>query len=381
MNKLGFQISVAVIEPVGGNGGMQWYNLGLSTGLSKNISSVYLFSSNLPEHGRSRNVFVYNWFGKVWCSNKRIAKLFWYCFIFAKVLNEVVKKKCQVLHFHQFEFSLLMVINVVAAKMLARKVVLTLHDVESFDVRKKSFITSMAEKVLYKYIDRVIVHNKYSFEIGSRKIDANCLSIVKHGNYIPFFKKVASGFSKGKLKILFFGQIKKVKGLDVLLNALAILRKNNISFEATIAGRVWRDDFSIYQNIIDTNHLSDSVKIDLRFIPDEELCGLFEKSSLVVLPYRSIYQSGVLLKSMSFGRPVICADLPAFREVIVDCENGFLFQKENADDLAKKLHLLNSNRDLLAQVGTSGYDYVYRNHDWDDIGEKTAAVYKMILRK
>jgi D-inositol-3-phosphate glycosyltransferase len=372
-------INVAIIEVVGGYGGMQYYNLGLASGLSNHLNSVHLFSSFIDINIKlNNNVIIQNQFNKTWGIKNPFLRFIRYFFNFIFVMYKIKKKNCNIVHIHQFHFSFLYFLNIILLKILGIKIILTLHDVESFDTNKKKG-SIFLEKKINSLINHFIVHNNYSFGILSKKINPTSISIIKHGNYIPFVKQIEKEYYTDKLTILFFGQIKKVKGLDIFLKALIHLKERNTHFNVLIAGRTWRDDFSFYQNIIDENKLHDCIKLDLRFIPDEELYSIFEVSDLVILPYRSIYQSGVLLKSMSYGRAVLCSDLPPFKEIISDGLNGFLFESENPEKLADKLNFIISNKHLLEKVGKSGYDYVTKNYDWNQIGLETSNLYERVF--
>ena len=379
IKKSKIDINVAIIEVVGGYGGMQYYNLGLASGLSNYLNSVHLFSSYIEIGNKlNNNVIIQNQFNKTWGIKNSFLRFIRYFFNFISVMYKIKKKNCNIVHIHQFHFSFLYILNIILLKTLGVKLILTLHDVESFDTnKKKKYI--FFEKKINSFINHFIVHNNYSFDILSKKINPTSISIIKHGNYIPFVKKIEKENHTNKFTILFFGQIKKVKGLDIFLKALVLLKERNIYFNVLIAGRIWRDDFSFYQNIIDENNLQDCVKLDIRFIPDEELHSLFELSNLVILPYRSIYQSGVLLKSMSYGRAVLCSDLPPFKEILSDGQNGFLFESENPEKLADKLSYIIINKHLIEEVGKAGYDYVTKYYDWDQIGLETRNLYERVI--
>ena len=142
-----------------------------------------------------------------------------------------------------------------------------------------------------------------------------------------------------KTILLFFGMIKKVKGLDVLLRSLRKVIDINPDIILLIAGNPWENDFDICKEIIHQNNLSNNIILHTKFIPHEDVEYYYCASDLVVLPYKKIYQSGVLMMALSYERPVLVSDLPALKEIIVDNENGFLFKTENVDDLTKDLNL------------------------------------------
>ena len=126
-----------------------------------------------------------------------------------------------------------------------------------------------------------------------------------------------------------------MKGLDILLKAMAKVISTNPNVSLQIAGKVWHDDLLQYQQLIEELGLTEFVKTNFSFIPNEEVDGYFQRADIVVLPYRRIYQSGVLLLAMSYGRAVLASNLPPFAEVVEDGKTGYLFQSEDSDSLAE----------------------------------------------
>jgi glycosyltransferase involved in cell wall biosynthesis len=83
----------------------------------------------------------------------------------------------------------------------------------------------------------------------------------------------------------------------------------------------------------------------------------------MILPYRRIYNSGVLMMALSYGKTVIASDLQANREIILNGVNGYLFENGNAHDLAQNiLRLKNaSNRPTFEAI----MNPLRTNHSWD----------------
>ena len=70
------------------------------------------------------------------------------------------------------------------------------------------------------------------------------------------------------------------------------------------------------------------------YIPDEETELYFKAADVLVLPYRHIYQSGVLFLGYSFGLPVLAADVGPLKDEIVEGKTGFVFRPEDSVGLA-----------------------------------------------
>ena len=181
-----------------------------------------------------------------------------------------------------------------------------------------------------------------------------------------------------KKVLLFFGMIKEVKGLDILLYALKDVIKENPDVLLLIAGKAWENDFTNHQRIIDENNLSAYCLLHTKFIPHDEVEHYYCAADLVVLPYKKIYQSGVLVMTLSYGKPALVSDLPPLKEVVTDMQTAFLFESENSISLAEKLNLILLDPEKLEQVRINGEELINTKYDWDEIGRQTKQAYQSL---
>ncbi|HEX9156654.1 MAG TPA: glycosyltransferase, partial [Syntrophales bacterium] len=179
---------------------------------------------------------------------------------------------------------------------------------------------------------------------------------------------------------LFFGVITPYKGLEVLLRATAALRSGQGPVKLIIAGKVDKG-FETYwealQALMETHDLKGLLVERIGYIPDGDVEVYFKAADVLVLPYKHIYQSGVLFLAFHFGLPVIASDVGSLREYVTEDRTGFVCRPEDPDDLAgtieryfgsplyKDLEL--TRREIIRRAA--------RDYSWDAIGQKTAAVY------
>ena len=104
--------------------------------------------------------------------------------------------------------------------------------------------------------------------------------------------------------ILFFGFIRQYKGLDLLLQAMADERIQKEGIRLLVAGEFYEDE-KPYLDIINQNHLQDSVLLRTNFIPDSEVKNYLSAADCVVQPYRNATQSGVTPLAYHFEKPMI----------------------------------------------------------------------------
>lgn len=127
--------------------------------------------------------------------------------------------------------------------------------------------------------------------------------------------------------ILFFGFIRKYKGLDILLEAMADARLNDKDIRLIIAGEYYEGK-EVCEALIEKHQLSDRVFAFTDFIPNEEVRYYFSAADLVVQPYRSATQSGITQIAYHFEKPMVVTNVGGLPEVVPDGKTGFVTEPE-----------------------------------------------------
>jgi glycosyltransferase involved in cell wall biosynthesis len=135
--------------------------------------------------------------------------------------------------------------------------------------------------------------------------------------------------------LLFFGTIRRYKGLKTLLEGLAVLRKS-MRFKAVIAGEFYVDPAPYYR-LAERLGLNGYLDWNDHYIPNEEVPALFRAADLVVLPYREATQSGVVSVAYQFEVPVVATEVGGLAEVVRQGETGYLVPPADPDALAARI--------------------------------------------
>ena len=378
---------VAIIDSLGAHGSSHhFYIFGQAKGLSKSGVNISIYTNNVTKNPNYEGVKFYQFYKDIFGRKSRLFSGFQYILGSVFSLFHAKFNGVKICHYHLFHVDILVFFDFILSKILGLKVVYTIHDVVSFENSRSS---DKLSNWIYKRANKILTHNKFSeeiFRIHNKNINTE-IDIIPHGNYVPFLEiRKDKRLSRHHLKIpqdkkvlLFFGMIKKVKGLEVLLQAMNEVIENNSDVLLVIAGRVWENDFSIYQKIIDYNNLSDYCLIHNKFIAHDDVDHYYASADLVVLPYKRIYQSGVLMMSMSYEKAVLVSDLPPLTEVVKDMKTGFVFESENPKSLAEKLNGILSDANKLEEVRIKGSNYIKSKYDWLEIGKETKKSYQSIL--
>lgn len=205
-------------------------------------------------------------------------------------------------------------------------------------------------KVVY-VCDNVIPHEKrpgdktltrYAFRpadgfiVQSAAVERDLLSLfpraryelVPHPVYHGFGAAVPQSEARQRLGItagevlLFFGYVRKYKGLGVLLDAMARL-KDRTSLHLFVVGEFYEDE-APYREKLRALGLERTVTIRSDYLPNDEVKQYFSAADAVVLPYSSATQSGIAQIAYNFDTPVIATAVGGLTEVVRDGETGLL---------------------------------------------------------
>ena len=121
----------------------------------------------------------------------------------------------------------------------------------------------------------------------------------------------------------------------------------------------------------------------MQFIPDDQMEWYLKGADVLVLPYKEIFQSGVLFLAYTFGLPVVATDVGSFREEIVEGSTGFLCKPGDPAELAKAVETY-FRSDLFKNLKVRRrelQDYARTNHSWEAFAELTCNAYAKILAR
>jgi len=151
--------------------------------------------------------------------------------------------------------------------------------------------------------------------------------LQEHPLYNHFGEKTNKQFAIEQLNLdptkktlLFFGLIRDYKGLDLLITAMSLLDE---SYQLIIAGECY-GDFGKYRQAIESSPACSRIKVLNRYIADNEVPLLFSAADLLVTPYRSATQSGVIPIAYHFDLPVLATDVGGLKESIERAGTGLV---------------------------------------------------------
>lgn len=132
----------------------------------------------------------------------------------------------------------------------------------------------------------------------------------------------ALGLNEKKQYMLFFGLVRAYKGLDLLLDAFAIIKDQLPDLQLIIAGEFYEHEDK-YRNQIVANGLTERVILRNEFVPDGDLRKYFGAADLIVQPYKTATQSGVTQVAFHFEKPMLVTNVGGLGEIVHDHQMGY----------------------------------------------------------
>ena len=142
--------------------------------------------------------------------------------------------------------------------------------------------------------------------------------------------------SKDEKLLLFFGFVREYKGLKHLLNAMPEVKSRIGNIKLMVVGS-FGDDKEDYMKLIQSHHIEDCVEVIDGYTPDNEVEKYFAGSDLVVLPYESATQSGIVQIAYGFEKPVVVTNVGGLPDVVTDGKTGYVVEEKNPKKLAEAI--------------------------------------------
>ena len=256
-------------------------------------------------------------------------------------------------------------IHIVSSKS---KLILTVHNLypHNFDDKQKKTYRKRFGKI-EKYIDAFVLHlecSKMEF-CDQFNIDSDKVKVIHHGIFVPKNIEIVPPDCGEKLNLIMYGMQSYYKGTDIFVDALSRLPGNSKQkIHATIVGKI---DKNFYQEL---RKKTDGLDVEWipEFVPDDVLYKKINESNVIVIPYREISQSGVLLLALSFKRMIIVSDLPSFKETLAGFSDEIFFEKGNAESLANAIERVFSRPMKLGEF-TRFTEKLIDRYSWKNIAQ------------
>ena len=261
------------------------------------------------------------------------------------------------------------------------KVIYTIHNVYPHDMsEKKKDAYKRRFMQMQSLIDSFVTHtNSTKKEVEEQfGILRERIVVIPHGIFkldtINLHKRTNT--NEGKIAFIMYGNMSHYKGTDLLVESLTMLpEKYKKSIRVTIAGRIETDFYKMVSEI--------KTGVEIKWMPfyldDDMLLQVIIDSDAILLPYRVISQSGVLLLALSFGKVILTSDLPSFKETLEGYDDNMFFRAGNAKSLTDLIvRYIEEKIDVDKALLT--IDRLERKYSWENVARLTCNVYNSNMR-
>ena len=267
-------------------------------------------------------------------------------------------------------------------KLLGYKVVWTVHNVMPHE---KQFVDDLkARKILAESADAKIIHSSSTIEeMKSLGINAKNSYVIPIGSYDSLYEnKVTKEEARKKLKIgqndfvfLFFGNIKRYKGIEDLLEAFEKLSKNKTNIKLILAGECRESSLLKYIKGYE-KLLKNKLISHVRYVNDNDLQYYFNSADIAVFPFKKVTTSSSVLLALAYSRPIIIPRIGCLNDIPKN--TGFFYKSEGKNALYNVMEKGISNKAKLISLGKNAEIYS-SSLSWDKIAKKTYHLYESIL--
>jgi D-inositol-3-phosphate glycosyltransferase len=303
-----------------------------------------------------------------------------------KFYGYVKKDAPEVVHLHSFLFYPLEWTLLLRLKRTPARIVLTVHNVLPYRYYLWPFVG--LERTILEYVyqcaDRLIVHSEANKSqlLSEFSIERNKVVVIPHGEYSFGQRKNAItqdearrrlGIKANEIVVLFFGYIRRIKGIDILLEAFDKVAARYPNAVLIIAGSVIEgQSFDEYARRLKSLKHAGRIKCFIKYVPYEDIPLFFVSADIVVAPYREFSgQSGVALLGAGFGKAMIVSDAGGLPEVVEHGKTGLVVPAGGVDSLAEAMALLLKDSDLREAMGRQAELKAMEDFSWGKIATET----------
>jgi len=285
-------------------------------------------------------------------------------------LSKKVKNFSPDIIYYPFFFFWLPIVNFLFPEIPK---VFTVHD-PILHSGEKNLVMEIIQKNTIKKSHRIIILSDVFKEIiNSQGMSFENIDVIPHGVFNYYLENFVIEKNSHPPTILFFGRILKYKGLNNLLKAFDLIKKEVPECRLLIAGK---GDLKPYRKFLNQER---GTVIENKWIGDKEVGEYFAQADILVCPYREASQSGIIPIAYAFKIPVVATRVGGLVEQVDDGVTGFLVSPDNSEKLAKKCIFLLKNEEVRCLMGKNGLEKAQKEWNWGVISEKIVKSFQKVL--
>lgn len=270
-------------------------------------------------------------------------------------------------------------IFILLASLFKTKIIIQLRgsDIQNWLSKSSNLTRTFFKSILKKTKGVIVLGNNLKYLFKDYYSNDNIFVIPNGGNYSIPKKSV----NTNAIKILYFSNLLESKGIEDVVKAICILKKEKLSqpFSADLVG-AW------YSKITENNCLqlikNEQLPVTIHSPKSgsEKLNFLANADVFVFPPREPEGHPWAIVEAMAAQLPIISTDKGAIIESVIDDKNGFIVPEKNPEMIAEKLKLLIENSELRKQMGSASFNLYLTNFTEEKMVDKYTATFNVILK-
>lgn len=260
-------------------------------------------------------------------------------------------------------------------KLFKAQVVIHFHN-KGVSVNENKTLDNLLYKLVFKNT-KIILLSKYLYPDIKKYVKEDNVYYCPNGIPNVTSEAIETSVKNDCVHILFLSNLIESKGVIVLLNALSILKNNDVNFKCNFVGGIGDISESLFLDTIAKLDLKANVKY-LGKKYNEEKAAIFRNSDIFVHPTFSDCFPLVLLEASQYKLPIISTHEGAIPEIIEDGSNGFLVHKKDEVALAEKLEVLIKDESLRLSLGKAAHEKYLKEYTLSIFENKMCSILKSI---
>jgi glycosyltransferase involved in cell wall biosynthesis len=303
-----------------------------------------------------------------------------------EIFNQFVKKEFDIIHFNtnpawKNGSSLMMRF----AKLRHTKTVLNIHGI--YELARKaeqlrdsvsvSFNFWLPTLIYCNFADRIVVNSEYMRNnvVFWYRVNRDKVSVIPNGVDVQMFADNNERIMlEGDPSVLFVGHLSRLKGVDILIQAITKLRSELPNIRLHIVGGGSASHFEAQAK----KEGVEKYVIFHGLAAHSILPAYYKSADICIFPSRHEGFGIVILEAMASGIPVIASDIPSFRETISNGIDGILFKSGDVDALTNEVVNLYQNPNLRKELSRNAIKKA-KSYSWENIADKYIALYKSLF--
>ncbi len=375
--------SIFYIDPMSYNN-LALYDVALLNNEKSNFKIYYIcnekFSENIFGEVIVKKIFNYS-------DKNSLLKFLSYFISLIRIGLLIYRYSPKIIHIQWFKIPIIEYLFYSVLKLFRKELIL-IHTAHNILPHTHGKLDYLIYKLIYRFIDALIVHTEVSqielIEIIGIKYQTK-ISIIPHGllDYKFTDSQILEKITEIKIKstnktiLAVLGNQSYYKGIDLLSEIWLTTEelKDNRNLLLLIAGSGHIPNFDELQ-------LIENVFIDNNFIDDITFISYMKMADIILLPYRKISQSGVLLTALTLRKPFLVSQLGGLMEPLKFGKIGWSVIPGDLESLRAKILYLSNNLDEVkaAKTNFAVWEQIEIYYDWERIRQKTFCLYEKLSK-